>query len=287
VYDGIPVFLLPEAIQTHPEAAQALDPRAIQAALALDDGTTPPPSEIHPVVRERIAGSSGHLYFKIRDRLQHYPIPRLRLPPGEGKTFLDIGCFWGRWSIAAARKGYRVTGIDPNFAFLVVARRVCRQLGVDAQFVCADARHLPFPSRSFDTVFGYSVLQHFSKADAKLALREIGRVTAGGSLIQLANRFGIRSLYNQARALFRPSEPFAVRYWTPAELRRVFSAEIGPSTLSIEGFFGLGVGAAETTDPLLGCHRTIVRTSERLRRFGMLLPVADSLYVGSRSRRNV
>jgi SAM-dependent methyltransferase len=277
----IPVFILDDVQQTLGVAERALRPDEVRRALALDDGSTPSPESIHPFVRDRMARTGGYLYETIRHHIAGYPIPVMRLPEGDGKSLLDIGCNWGRWIIAAARRGYRITGIDPNFEALVVARQVCRQFGVDAAFFCADARYLPFADCSFDIVFSYSVIQHFSKEDACRALREIGRVLAGTSLVQMPNKFGVRSLYNQARYKMRNPAQFDVRYWSPREL---FSANIGPSRLSIDGFFGLGIGAANIDD-LSPLYSLVTRTSEALRSHTWLLPCADSLYVHSHAAR--
>ena len=64
----------------------------------------------------------------------------------------------------------------------------------------ADARYLPFPESTFDVVFSYSVLQHFEKQDARVALAEAARVltVSGTSMIQLPNAFGLRNMLNQA-----------------------------------------------------------------------------------------
>jgi ubiquinone/menaquinone biosynthesis C-methylase UbiE len=61
--------------------------------------------------------------------------------------------------------------------------------------VVADARFIPFADDSIDTVFSYSVLQHFSRTDALAALTEFHRVLApgGGLLVQMANAAGARS----------------------------------------------------------------------------------------------
>src|SRR5262249_51760405 len=153
---------------------------------------------IDPVVNALVVATSGNLYREVRGHLTTYPIPELRLPGGSGH-FLDVGCNWGRWCIAAARKGYQVVGIDPSLGAELAARRVSQRLGLDVSFVVADARFLPFAAASYDVVFSYSVLQHLSKADAAAALREVARTLAPGgcSLIQMPNVFGIRSLYHQ------------------------------------------------------------------------------------------
>ena len=108
----------------------------------------------------------------------------------------------------------------------------------------ADGRSLPFPNESFDTVFSYSVLQHFSKENVHRTLREIRRVlrVSGEAVIQMPNKFGIRSIYHQLRRIGQTERGiFHVRYWSPSELLATFERIVGPAKLSIDGFFGLGV----------------------------------------------
>ncbi len=180
--------------------------------------------QIDPVVSFLVGATSGYMYADLIGKLQSYPIPELRLPAGNGKRLLDIGCSWGRWSVAAARKGYAVTGVDPSLGAVMAARRMARALGADPRFVVADARHLPFQPAAFDIVFSYSVLQHFAPGDTLSAVREVARVLAAGgsSMIQMASAYGIRSLYHQLRRGFRTPDAFDVRYWRPGQLQRVF-----------------------------------------------------------------
>ncbi len=228
------------------------------------------------------------MFHAARNHFDSYPIPDLRLPGSDsGARLLDLGCGWGRWSIAAARKGYRVTGIDHNFSRLVLAQRACRQLGVSAEFVCCDVRRLPFRRASFDVVFSYSVVQHFSKPDGRRIVGEAGRVLApaGTAFVQMAHRLGVRSLYHQARLALRKVEASDVRYWSMREMIDAFEMSIGTATLSIDGFFGLGLQAANA-DSFLPHHRAIVRLSEALRRFPGLAVAADSLYVHATRRES-
>jgi len=164
---------------------------------------------------------------------------------------------------------------------LVVARRIFRQFGLTADFVCADARHLPFETGSFDVVFSYSVLMYQEKTNAHAAIAEAARVSAGQCVIQMANKYGIRNIYHRLRRRGSPADPLRVRYWSPAELLTVFSRIAGPSSLIVDGVIGRGVEASEL-EALRPHHRMLVRLSMWLRRFEVLLPVADSLYVFSR-----
>jgi 2-polyprenyl-3-methyl-5-hydroxy-6-metoxy-1,4-benzoquinol methylase len=283
VRDQIPVLLLDDVEQTHEAAWYALhgeeEPEHFKSSRAVID----------PFVQEAIGATGGYLYKELIGNLVEYPIPSLRLPHGNGRTFLDVGCSWGRWSIAAARSGYRVVGIDSSLVGVRAARRVANQLGIQASFIAADARFLPFKSGTFDTAFSYSVLQHFSKPDAAKALREIARVLGRNatSLIQLPNAFGIRSIYHQAKRRFREPRLFQVRYWTLPEIRRTCEAQIGPSTISIDGFFSLNAQAADLQF-LPAKARMVVLASEALRRLGRIVPpmayIADSLYVQSQRK---
>ncbi|MEO8276030.1 MAG: methyltransferase domain-containing protein [Thermoanaerobaculia bacterium] len=244
---------------------------------------------IDPAARFLVAATNGILYRDLVGTLTQYPIPELRLPAGGGRRLLDIGCSWGRWSIAAARKGYRPVGIDPSLGAVLAAQRITQGLGLEAQFVVGDARRLPFTTGPFAAVFSYSVLQHFDPAVAATSLREVGRVLAPGglSLIQMANGYGLRSLYHQARRGFRSPKDFEVRYWAPRELLEVFQQEIGRSQLSVDGFFGLGLQASDRSLMSAG-RRRILAVSEAFRaasaRFPWMLSAADSLYVESMRR---
>jgi SAM-dependent methyltransferase len=243
-------------------------------------------SHIDPVAKFMIGATNGILYRDLIGKIKEYTIPELRLPPGEGKRLLDIGCNWGRWCVAAARLRYRPIGLDPSLGAVLAARRVAEQLGLQVEFVVGDARFLPFTDSTFDVVFSYSVIQHFDKGAARESIAEIGRVLRpeGRSLIQMPNKLGLRCLFHQARRRFREPVNFEVRYWTIPELRNVFSYGIGPCQFSVDCFFGIGLQAADSHLMSLG-RRWLIRCSELLRRFtkrlGIMTYFADSLYVTS------
>jgi SAM-dependent methyltransferase len=280
---GIPVLLRDDVSQTHAIMERSL--REAREPVAPDDeygGTG-----IDPDVSDAVSATCGLLYKHLVGSLTAYPIPELRLPSGDGQLFLDVGCHWGRWSIAAGRAGYLPIGLDPSLEGVRAARKVARQLGVDALFVVGDARHLPFRPGSFDVVFSYSVFQHLREQDVQEAVDEIARVLkpGGRSRVQMPNVYGARNLYLQLRERrFRePLKQFDVRYWFPGELRRSFG-RIGPTALEVDGFFSLN---AQSSDLALmpSRFRAAIRLSDFLRglarRFPALTLVADSLYVRS------
>ncbi len=283
MFDGVPVLVLGEVDQPHWAAS-----RALRIASGVDEVEEfrEEAQGVHPFVKRAVGATSGLLYVPIAETLNRYPIPELRLPEGGGRTLLDIGCNWGRWSVAAARKGYRTIGLDPSLDAVLVARSVCRQLGVEAEFVVGDARFLPLLPGSLDTVFSFGVLQHLPKEDVRKSLASIRETLkpGGRALVQMAGALGIRSLYQQARRGFRRPRAFEVRYWTPHELLRAFETLLGPSTLSVDCFFGLGIQAADL-DLMPRRFRAVIRASEMVRNLANAIPAvtnaADSLYVSS------
>src|SRR5215203_1913188 len=202
VFDGIPVMLVDEAEITHDYINRTLEKIAGEqedkAAENHDSQNGSHKNEIDAFVQGEVPYTSGTLYFSVQHKLTRYPIPECRLPVGKGERLLDIGCNWGRWSIAAAQKGYQPVGIDPSLDAVLAARRVSKQLCVETDFVVGDARFLPFADNAFDTVFSYGVFQHFSKENVRVSLDEVVRVLKpnGNTLFQMPNKYGVRQYYN-------------------------------------------------------------------------------------------
>ena len=306
VIDGMPVMLLPEKEQTmglarasieraqgNPDIIDRRAPDYYLESLGISDEeknrlvelVRSGQGRIDPAVSMLISGTSGNAYAHLTGNagLAEYPIPRIGLPAGDGRKLLDIGCNWGRWCIAAARAGYRAVGVDPSLGAAMAARRLARELGLPIRYVVGDGRWLPFAPESFHVVHSYSVLQHFSKADARQTLLKAGRLLkAGGTArIQMANKIGIRNWQQQKRRDFREPEGFEVRYWPVGELRDAFEAVIGPTRISVDCYFGLGWQWVDMKY-MKPQHKPVLVASEVLRQLSRLIPpmanVADSVF---------
>ncbi|MGH7806798.1 MAG: class I SAM-dependent methyltransferase [Thermodesulfobacteriota bacterium] len=243
--------------------------------------------KVDPVVSFLIGATNGIAYKHLIGRLNDYPIPELPLPKSSGERFLDVGCNWGRWCIAAERLGYVPVGIDPSLGAIMAAKRVAKQLKLSTKYIVGDGRFLPFPDRSFDVVFSYSVLQHLSYENVKQVLSEISRVLKpnGRCLIQMPNRWGARCLYHQAKRGFRKARDFEVSYWSIRELKKEFGEAIGNTKIFVDCYFGLGLQKADI--PLMPVFkRFIIHFSEFLkpisRKLFFLVYMADSVFVESR-----
>jgi SAM-dependent methyltransferase/uncharacterized protein YbaR (Trm112 family) len=304
VIDGVPVMLLDDVDETlwvlgaslkRSQETNGKNPLDDPFPFADTQGISPeeyellmklPRDGVDPMVQVSIGRTCGNLYMPLVGRIDRYPIPELRLPPSDGESLVDVGCNWGRWSIAGAKLGYNVTGIDPSLGAVFTARRVCEKLGVKARFVVGDGRYLPFADGAFDVGFSYGVFQHFSKENARMGISELGRVTRDGgkTLVQLPHFWGIRCLYNNARRGFSAGEGFDVRFWKLGEMKKWFTEYIGKSRFSVDAYFGIGI--QESDAPMLTPgYRFIVRSSGVLRKMSNKLPfmkrVADSIYVHS------
>lgn len=92
---------------------------------------------------------------------------------------LDVGCGSGRLTVALARAGATVTGLDTSAERLAEAERRAARAGVELALVRADMEEpLPFPDGAFDAVT--SRLALMVARDPVATLRELARVLAPG-----------------------------------------------------------------------------------------------------------
>ncbi|MGB0720787.1 MAG: methyltransferase domain-containing protein [Gammaproteobacteria bacterium] len=296
VVHGVPILLTRASLDfPHSVLRRTLDAVEQGTVKSLfGDGTPPPTGEIDRTVAELVGATNSNLYAHLVGALDRYPIPSVpedALPEKAGQVIVDVGCGWGRWCLAFARRGQRAVGVDPSLRAVLAATRVARQLGLHerAVFVVADARTLPFRDGSLDGAFSYSVLQHFPKEATRAVLGELNRVLRHGARthLHLLNGFGLRSLQVQLLRGFRAPRDFEVRYWRPGEMLRACRSALGPSHLRVDGFF---VQARPEDRPLLtsGGRRWIdlsLRLTAWARVFPPLAYVADNLFVVSSVRK--
>ena len=304
ILNGVPVFLLAEKEQTIGIASASLEAAktAIGGPLYIDtlgisekekrgiEKEWLAAGDIDPVISYLIGATSGWGYANLIGKMCRYPIPNIPLDNGAGELLLDVGSNWGRWSVSAARKGWRVIGIDPSLGAIMAARRAFSSMELDISFVCGDARFLPFKADVFQGAFSYSVIQHFSEVDAETAIAEIGRVLRqdGFCKIQMAHKGGIRSTYVRTRRNYMDAGIFRVRYWSLASILSVFEKHIGPSKLIAEAFGGLGLLAEDQVYVSIKA-KFMIRISQLLKKLSFvmtpLISLADSVYVVSVKRQ--
>ncbi len=110
------------------------------------------------------------------------------LPPAPARI-LDCGGGPGRYTVALAQEGYRVSLLDLSEKCLAFARGKAEELGVAGieAFVHASATSLPFPDEQFDAVLLAGPLYHLVREEDRLAaMRESLRVLKPGGLVAAA-----------------------------------------------------------------------------------------------------
>ena len=108
------------------------------------------------------------------------------LPDVNGLDVVELGCgtaYFGSW---LARRGARVTGVDPTPAQLATARRMMGETGIEFALVEAPGESVPLPDASFDLAvseYGASLW-----ADPYKWIPEAARLLRpGGRLVFLTN----------------------------------------------------------------------------------------------------
>lgn len=275
VVDGVPCLIHPRAEPTHAGYASIIAQNRDLPRLDVDTYLT-----------NMVASTCGNLFHGVKFS-GDYPLPEFpsELPPG---LTLEIGCNWGCWSIAGARVGYTMIGLDIHLESLLVARKLSHRLAPGNQplFVVADARLLPFAPETFGAVFSYSVVQHFSRENAVTVLREAGRVMRSGavSMVQMPNWAGIRpSLKRWSKRDAKASE-FDVRYYALNDLMAIFGSAIGTTDWRVDCFLGLNVHKWDRAF-VPWTRRWIIDLAEALNRLSRLVPplgrLSDSVYLRS------
>lgn len=140
-----------------------------------------------------------------------------------GGRLLDVGCGEGRHSLAAARLGFRVTGIDYEPLALKRARRFAKQTRVaGVTYRQADALRLPFPAASFDIVLDYGCFHHQRKADWPPYLAGIRRVLKPRGYYLLSVFSPQFRLFRGSRRSWHVAFGAYRRRFTQREIRRIF-----------------------------------------------------------------
>lgn len=97
---------------------------------------------------------------------------------------LDLGCGTGRHTIALARSGFRVCGIDISEEGIRQTEEWLRQESLEAALKVRDIyKRLPYKEDFFDGVISTAVLHHARVSKIKKLIREIERVMKPGGVL--------------------------------------------------------------------------------------------------------
>jgi len=147
-------------------------------------------------------------------------LPWLRVAAGD--RVLDVGCGVGRWSLAMARRGADVTGVDLSPSMVAEASRRAEAEGLSARcrFRPADVAELDLDG-PFDRIVVVTVLQHIlevARLDAAIS-RLASRLRPGGRLVALEAAPTRRQTQCDTEVFHARSEDFYRERFAAAGLR--------------------------------------------------------------------
>ena len=189
-------------------------------------------------------------------------VQALRLEAGE--RVLDVGCGPGRHSLALARRGLEVTGVD----FIVLAREAAVAEGLPARFEIVDVRELAFEGE-FDAAVclcqgGFGLLGGRDEPAAfgriAAALRPGGRLALTAFSAAFALRFledgetfdpGTGVLHERSTLRNEEGVEQVFDAWTTCFTARELELLAERAALDVEGVYGVTPGGYGTTPPTL------------------------------------
>jgi SAM-dependent methyltransferase len=170
-----------------------------------------------------------------RDQLEHRELveqavdelAEVAVPPG---PVADLGCGPGAHTLALARRGYDVVGVDGSPRMVEVARARAARDGVDATFQLHDLTDpLPFADASLEAAVAILIVQHLPHPADFIA--EIRRCLRPGGYLSItapardSTSPTSQNVYWRLRTAFYVHVPGVVRFYDTSSLPRLLQEQ--------------------------------------------------------------
>lgn len=137
----------------------------------------------------------------------------------EGKQILEFGSGRGEFSVALAKLGGIVTGIDIGKDLIELAKRVATVNNVKCEFTVNSIDKLQFEDNTFDFVVGSAILHHLPKKAVIDSLNEAYRVVKPGGMSLFIEPIENNKVFDFIQNLFPAGKPNTPQY-RPSILQR-------------------------------------------------------------------
>lgn len=145
------------------------------------------------------------------DALEKASLQRLLDRVPRAHCVLEVGCGTGHFTRWIGERGLSAVGLDLSAAMLSEAKTANQ-----TPYVQADAHRLPFADDAFDLTAFVTTLE-FLEAPRE-ALTEAIRVSSGGLLLGVLNRWSALALRRRLTGLFRPTVYAEADFYSVGEL---------------------------------------------------------------------
>lgn len=142
----------------------------------------------------------------------------------KGKFILEYGSGRGELSVALAKLGGIVTGIDIGKDLVELAKRIANVNNVQCEFFVSSVDDLNFQDNSFDFVVGNAILHHLPKKAVVDSLNEAYRVLRPGGMALFNETIENSRVFDFLQNLFPVGKPGSL-YYRPSILQREQWAE--------------------------------------------------------------
>lgn len=177
---------------------------------------------VAPVYDHRWSTLEGSLYAQLEASIiTEY------LQAAPGKRILDVCCGTGRNTLAVARSGAQLVGVDAAAEMLAVARQKAVLENIhNVSFVRANVGALPFESESFDGVTGVRFMYMMSRAEKRTIIEELQRVLKPSGILALQFNGWLWGLKHEALNALTGKNPFRLqdRYLWPGQAAGLFES---------------------------------------------------------------
>ena len=135
---------------------------------------------------EKFYGGKEHLKDVFRIPHEDFDQFVKLLKERKAKRILDLGCGTGRHTMALAKLGFDVYGIDISKNALAVCRKRLAEDHLRAEVILGDMyQTLPYQDNFFDGLISTNALHHALVKDIKKLIGEIERILKPGAVIMV------------------------------------------------------------------------------------------------------